>query len=39
MGLYGGGKKVTSFFSGPADVNSFDLISHLPVLPLKQNIR
>jgi phenylalanine-4-hydroxylase len=24
------GKKVTSAFSGPADVNSFDLISHLP---------
>ena len=24
------GKKVTSAFSGPADVNSYDLISHLP---------
>ncbi len=24
------GKKVTSAFSGPADVNSFDLISHIP---------
>jgi phenylalanine-4-hydroxylase len=24
------GKKVISAFSGPADVNSFDLISHLP---------
>lgn len=24
------GKKVTSAFAGPADVNSFDLISHLP---------
>ena len=24
------GKKVISAFSGPADVNSFDLISHVP---------
>lgn len=24
------GKKITSAFSGPADVNSFDLITHLP---------
>jgi phenylalanine-4-hydroxylase len=33
------GKKVTSAFSGPADVNSFDLISHLPSSKrLKPNI-
>jgi phenylalanine-4-hydroxylase len=24
------GKKITSAFSGPADVNSFDMISHVP---------
>ena len=27
---YGGWEKVVSAFSGPADVNSFDLITHVP---------
>ena len=32
MGLYdmAVGKKITSAFSGPADVNSFDMITHVP---------